>query len=219
MSSQLALELLALSASLHQLNNFQILNLGQGNNVIALSPDGSGCDNTLAQVFSSGLNINALDLNLGGCNGCLAQLTDLQNLFISGLDNNNNNKNDKNDKNQTANVNEAANTNEDNAHEQNAEDQAKAIKEALKAKEEESAKNATDADNANGNDNENVDEKQDGKTPAEGTEGRKLKLKGKRSPEIVQRSEAMSMGNGRLKEKVVGSVVFGVVVFGLVWGL
>ncbi|CZS98232.1 uncharacterized protein RCO7_08922 [Rhynchosporium graminicola] len=194
MSSQLALELLALSASLHQLNNFQILNLGQGNNVIALSPElvqfasmcsGSGCDNTLAQAFSSGLNIKALDLNLGGCNGCLAQ----------------------------------SKTNEDNAHEQNAEDQAKANEEALKAKEEESAKSAPDVDNANGNDNENADEKQDGKTPAGGTEGRKLKLKGKRSPEIVQRSDAMSMGNGRLKEKVVGSVVFGVVAFGLVWGL
>ncbi|XMA19204.1 hypothetical protein WAI453_011995 [Rhynchosporium graminicola] len=206
MSSQLALELLALSASLHQLNNFQILNLGQGNNVIALSPElvqfasmcsGSGCDNTLAQAFSSGLNIKALDLNLGGCNGCLAQLTDLQNLFIS------------------------AKTNEDNAHEQNAEDQAKANEEALKAKEEEKAgaKSAPDVDNANGNDNENADEKQDGKTPAGGTKGRKLKLKGKRSPEIVQRSDAMSMGNGRLKEKVVGSVVFGVVAFGLVWGL
>ncbi|KAK0105414.1 hypothetical protein ONS95_004214 [Cadophora gregata] len=152
MSSQLALEILTLSAGLSQFSNFQLLNLGQQNSLVALAPElvqfigGCGaCDNQLASLFASNLNLNGLNLNLGQCNDCLQQLVDLQGLFVSGLDLGNN----TNNANETENANQDENLNE--------EEQAKADEEA-KLAEEEAAKQAEEDAAAAGNKTANAKE-------------------------------------------------------------
>ncbi|PVH86151.1 hypothetical protein DL98DRAFT_526698 [Cadophora sp. DSE1049] len=161
MSSQLALEILSLSAGLSQFSNFQIVNLGQQNNLVVLAPEliqfigGCGaCDNQLASLFSSNLNLNGLNLNLGQCNDCLQQLVDLQGLFVSGLDLGNQN-------NGTNNANETENANQDQEQNQdenlNEEEQAQADEEAKKAEEEAAAKAAEEAAAA-GNETANANE-------------------------------------------------------------
>ncbi|KAG4428660.1 hypothetical protein IFR05_015859 [Cadophora sp. M221] len=145
MSSQLALEILSLSAGLSQFSNFQIVNLAQQNNLLNISPEMiqfisscGGCDNQLASLFSSNLNLNLLNLNLGQCNGCLQQLVDLQGLFVSGLDLSN--SNNTGNANETENANDNNNDNKDEEEKLNEEEQAKADEEAKKAEEEAAAK-------------------------------------------------------------------------------
>ncbi|KAG4412755.1 hypothetical protein IFR04_014096, partial [Cadophora malorum] len=140
MSSQLALEILSLSAGLSQFSNFQIVNLGQQNNLVAIAPE---------YVFS----LHSFLDRWFPWAWCLT-LVDLQGLFVSGLDLSNQN-------NGTGNANETENANQD--ENLNEEEQAQADEEAKKA-EEEAAKAAEEAAAA-GNETANANE---GEGEAEG---------------------------------------------------
>ncbi|KAH9218304.1 hypothetical protein DL95DRAFT_458555 [Leptodontidium sp. 2 PMI_412] len=250
MSSQLALEILSLSAGLSQFSNFQIVNLGQQNNLLNISPEliqfissCGACDNRLASLFSSNLNINLLNLNLGQCNGCLQQLVDLQGLFVSGL--NLSNSNNTGNANETENAN---NNNNENDNKNNDEEQAKADEEAKKAEEEAAAKAKEEAaaaekegkgkgegeaaaanETANAANetavaegegeaaaNETAVEEEGGEEETPSSEGKKMKSK---RGVVVQRSGAGKKVVGAGKGKVLGSAVFGLVMVGLVCGL
>ncbi|KAL2062437.1 hypothetical protein VTL71DRAFT_6703 [Oculimacula yallundae] len=217
MSNQLALEIIALSSGLRQFGNFQVLNIAQANGIIALSPElivfastCGNCDNTLAQVFGSNLNIDFGNLNLGGCNVCLQQVLGLQALSIAEFVSGNNTGNVGNN---TGNANDTANAIEDDV----AADEEEVVVDEDAAADNETAivdENADDNvdENADENAEEVIDEdanNQEGDITD--TQGRKkmMKFKGKRSPAVVQRSGASA------KAKVMGSAVFGMLLVGL----
>tara|TARA_R110002060_G_scaffold35075_4_gene45950 strand:- start:365 stop:667 length:303 start_codon:yes stop_codon:yes gene_type:complete len=63
MSSQLALEILSLSAGLSQFSNFQIVNLGQQNNLVAIAPEYVFSLHSFSdQVVPLGLVLDSLSL-------------------------------------------------------------------------------------------------------------------------------------------------------------
>ncbi|CZR62953.1 uncharacterized protein PAC_12850 [Phialocephala subalpina] len=92
-SNQLLIQLLALSSSVSQLQNLQLLNIGQQNSLFSVSPDllnfVQGCGgslNQLAQFASSPVNSLLINLN-SNSNACLEELIQLEQLFLSGNNN------------------------------------------------------------------------------------------------------------------------------------
>ncbi|KAH7390308.1 hypothetical protein BKA64DRAFT_747420 [Cadophora sp. MPI-SDFR-AT-0126] len=234
MSSQLALEILSLSAGLSQFSNLQIVNLGQQNSLVALAPEliqfigGCGaCDNQLASLFSSNLNLNLLNLNLGQCNGCLQQrayyppipfqphhplhltlpfqIVTLLMVFglnivvdLQGLFVSGLNLGDNNNiNNGSNNANETENANQD--QNLNEEEQAKADEEAKKAEEEAAAKAGNETANANEGEGaaNNETAVADGEAAANNTEGEGEDANADEEDAAVEEEGKKSKGNAK----------------------